>query len=150
MLLLLSQDAEEVGRVVALLDQMAYFAEQLDMDTDHTPGQEEGTLVCSVGKSVYADCECSVGVFVLSCNVSGVHVSSHCSQPPWLLVRRSSSLATLWALWFSWEQMVRHTPTPPPTVMTPPTPFPPRDYCCLLGSTLLSMGLPLTGGDSPL
>ena len=125
---------------MALLDQMAYFAEQLDMDTDHTPGQEEGTLMCSVGKSVYADCECSVGVFMLSCNVSGVHVSSLCSQPPWLLVRRSLSLATLWALWFSWEQMVRHTPTPPPTVMTPPLPSPP-------GITVVCWAVPYSAWD---
>ena len=63
MLLPLAQDVEDGGRVLALLDQVPYFAEQLDMDQedlDHAPGQEEGTLVCSVRKAVYADCECSL------------------------------------------------------------------------------------------
>ena len=62
MLLPLAQEGEGGGRVLALLDQMSYFAEELDADQDeldHARGQEEGTLVCAVRKVVYADGEWS-------------------------------------------------------------------------------------------
>ena len=61
MLLPLAQDDERGGRVLALLDQVPYFTEHLDMDRDdldHAPGEEEGTLVCGARKVVYADGEC--------------------------------------------------------------------------------------------
>ena len=72
MLLPLAQDEERGGRVLALLDQVPYFTERLDMDRDdldHAPGEEEGTLVCGARKVVYADGECCA---CLGCG-QGVH-----------------------------------------------------------------------------
>lgn len=114
MLLPLAQDEERGGRVLALLEQVPYFTERLDMDQDdldHAPGQEEGTLVCGARKVVYASGECCAR---LGCGqVCTAPLPLH-SQPTCPLARRLSSLPTPLARWCSWEQTVRlHFPQHP-------------------------------------
>lgn len=151
MLLSLAQDDERGGRVLALLDQVPYFTERLDMerdDLDHAPGEEEGTLVCGARKVVYADGECCAR---LGCG----QVRTPPVPPPLPatlsfgkeIVIPAHTLGSVVQLGADGEAPF----TSAPTGMTPPPPLPPpRPHCGVLAHSLLWLGLPHPGGHPPL